>query len=167
MEAPVLTLTSLLARDDPAPARASLTLSFDQRRRARLRARLNDGTEVGLVLPRGLALKDGDRLRSEDGATVVRVRAAVEQLSCARTADQHLLSRAAYHLGNRHVALQIDRDRLQYLHDHVLDALVRELGLAVTALEAPFEPEPGAYGHDGAAPRADHGHSHEHDHHHR
>jgi urease accessory protein len=160
----VLTLTSLLARDEPAETTASVTLSYDQRRRARLRACLDDGTEVGLVLPRGLLLKDGDRLRSEDGAKVVLVRAAVEELSCASTRDPHLLLRAAYHLGNRHVALQVEPGRLLYQHDHVLDGMVRELGLEVTALKAPFEPEPGAYGHDDS--RADHRHDHQHGHHH-
>lgn len=160
----MLTLTSLLARDEPAQATATLTLSYDQRRRARLRARLENGAEVGLILARGLALKDGDRLRSEDGATVVLVRAAVEQLSCASTDDQELVVRAAYHLGNRHVALQIDGKRLMYQHDHVLDGLMRELGLHVSALEAPFEPESGAYAHNHAAAGVDHPHSHEHGH---
>jgi urease accessory protein len=158
----VLTLTSVLMRDEPAETAASVTLSYDQRRRARLRARLDDGTEVGLVLPRGLLLKDGDRLRSEDGANVVLVRAAVEELSCASTRDPHLLTRAAYHLGNRHVALQVEPRRLLYQHDHVLDSMVRELGLEVTALKAPFEPEPGAYGHEDSTARADHQHDHHH-----
>jgi urease accessory protein len=143
-----------------------LTLSYDQRRRARLRARLDDGTDVGLVLPRGLLLKDGDRLRSEDGTKVVLVRAAVEELSCASTPDSHLLLRAAYHLGNRHVALQVEPERLLYQHDHVLDAMVRELGLDLTALKAPFEPEPGAYGQEESASRAGHRHDHAHGHHH-
>jgi urease accessory protein len=160
----VLTLTSLLVPDELAETTASVTLSYDQRRRARLRARLDDGTEVGLVLPRGLLLKDGDRLRSENGAKVVLVRAAVEELSCASTPDPHLLLRAAYHLGNRHVALQVEPRRLLYQHDHVLDGMVRELGLEVTALKAPFEPEPGAYGHDHS--RAGHRHDHQHGHHH-
>jgi urease accessory protein len=162
----MLTLTSVLARSESAEAVASVTLSCDQRRRARLRARLDDGTEVGLVLPRGLALKDGDRLRSEDGTIVVLVRAAVEELSCASTDDPHLLLRAAYHLGNRHVALQLDPRQLRYQHDHVLDALMRELGLTVTALKAQFEPEPGAYGHEEPAARAGHHHSHDHGHQH-
>jgi urease accessory protein len=160
----VLTLTSVLMRDEPAETTASVTLSYDQRRRARLRAQLDDGTDVGLLLPRGLLLKDGDRLRSEDGTKTILVRAAVEELSCASTQDPHLLLRAAYHLGNRHVALQVEPRRLLYQHDHVLDGMVRELGLEVTALKAPFEPEAGAYGHDDS--RAGHRHDHQHGHHH-
>jgi urease accessory protein len=162
----MLTLTSVVARGEPAETTASVTLSYDQRRRARLRTRLDDGTDVGLVLPRGLLLKDGDRLRSEDGTKVVLVRAAVEELSCASTHDSHLLLRATYHLGNRHVALQLEPRRLLYQHDHVLDGLMRELGLDVTGLKAPFEPEPGAYGHEESVSRAGH-HDHDHGHHHR
>lgn len=155
----MLTLTALLGRGEPAASQATLTLPFDQRRRARLRARLDDGTEVALLLPRGLALKDGDRLRSDDGSTVVRIVAALEELSCVRAADPYLLLRAAYHLGNRHVALQVEPERLLYQHDHVLDGLARELGLEVTVLAAPFEPETGGYGAKG------HEHGHEHHHH--
>lgn len=162
----MLTFTSVVARSESAEALATLTLAYEQRRRARLRARLDDGTEVGLLLPRGLALKDGDRLRSEDGAVIVQIRAAVEELSSARTDDPHLLVRAAYHLGNRHVALQVEARRLLYQHDHVLDALMRELGLEVTALKAPFEPEPGAYGHEESGAHAGHHHAHDHGHHH-
>jgi len=153
----MLTFTELLARGEKASEKTTLTLPFDQRRRARLRTRLDDGTEAALLLPRGLALKDGDRLRSEDGDTVVRIVAAVEELSSVRAADPHLLLRAAYHLGNRHVALQVEPERLLYKHDHVLDGLARELGLEVTLLKAPFEPETGGYGRD-------HGHDHHHHH---
>jgi urease accessory protein len=157
----MLTLTSVVARGERALETGTLTLPFDQRRRARLRARLDDGTEVALLLPRGLALRDGDRLRSEDGAAVVRIVAATEELSCVRAADPHLLLRAAYHLGNRHVALQVEPERLLYQHDHVLDGLARELGLEVSVLKAPFEPETGGYGRDEHG----HAHGHGHDHH--
>jgi urease accessory protein len=73
--------------------------------------------------------------------------AAPEQVSVARTDDALLLARACYHLGNRHVALQITPGELRYLADHVLDDMVRGLGLAVTQESAPFEPEAGAYSH--------------------
>ena len=142
----------------PTPSVAEVTLTYDQRVRSRLRARLDDGREAGILLPRGETLRDGDCLASEDGM-VVRVRAASERLSVATADDALLLARACYHLGNRHLPLQIGEGRLAYLHDHVLDELVRGLGLAVTVVDAPFEPEPGAYGGLGAR----HGHGHHHD----
>ena len=136
------------------PAQATLTLPFEQRQKSRLRTRLDSGAEVGLFLPRGTVLRHGDRLRAADGR-VVEVRAAPETVSTSRTDDPLLLARAAYHLGNRHVALQLGPGWLRYLHDHVLDGMVRELGLEVICEQAPFEPEAGAYGG---------GHHHGHDH---
>lgn len=142
-----------------------LTLAYEDRRRSRLRARLDDGTEVALLVPRGTVLRDGDCLGGDADGPPVRVRAAPETLSVARTPDAHLLCRAAYHLGNRHVPLQIAPGRLSYQHDHVLDGLVRDLGLVVATEESPFEPEAGGYRHEGTAGHG-HGHSHEHPHEH-
>ena len=133
---------------------AEVALTFDQRQRSRLRVRLDDGREAGILLPRGETLRDGDLLTG-DQRVVVQVRAAPEPLSSAASNDPLLLARACYHLGNRHVALQIEPGRLAWLHDHVLDDMVRGLGLTVTFEEAPFEPEPGAYGAQGH-----HGHGH-------
>ena len=131
------------------PAQATLTLPFDLRQKSRLRTWLDNGTDVGLFMPRGTVLRHGDRLRAANGLIVV-VRAAAEPVSTAQANDPLRLARAAYHLGNRHVALQLGPDWLRYLHDHVLDAMVRELGLTVVCEQAPFEPEAGAYsgGHD-------------------
>jgi urease accessory protein len=143
----MLLLTALAPQGPTAQVTQELSLSFDQRRRARLRTTLTDGTPVGLMLDRGLALKEGDVLRSDDGTLLVRVRAAGEHLSRVSTDDPHLLTRAAYHLGNRHVALQVAPGQLCYPHDHVLDGMCRELGLAVEQIIAPFEPEHGGYGH--------------------
>jgi urease accessory protein len=134
-----------------AVASATLTLPFELRCRSRLRARLDDGREAALFLPRGDVLRGGDRLLAEDG-TVIEVRAAPELCSVARTGDALRLARACYHLGNRHVALQIGRDWVRYLHDHVLDEMVSALDLDVHEEWAPFEPEAGAY------PSAAHGH---------
>jgi urease accessory protein len=170
-------LESVLEGGDPRPATDSLTLVFELRRRARLRTRLDSGAEVGLLLERGLSLKHGDRLASRDGSLVVEVRARPEVLSTVETADAHLLARAAYHLGNRHVPLQIEPGRLSYQHDHVLDGLMHELGLHAVVVERPFEPEAGGYGsgghrhdHDdhqqGHADGHDHEHGHGHDHEH-
>jgi urease accessory protein len=109
-------------------------------------------------------LKEGDLLRSEEGCRV-RVKAANETLSTIRCDDPHLLARACYHLGTRHVSIQIEPDRVSFLHDHVLDDMLRGLGLTVEVIETPFEPEPGAYG--GSAEKGHHhGHDHNHGHHH-
>lgn len=127
------------------PAQASLVLPFAERSKSRLRARLDDASEVGLFLPRGTVLRHGDCLRASDGR-IVQVQAATETVSTVVTNDPLLLLRAAYHLGNRHVPLQVDCAYLRYQHDHVLDAMVEQLGLRVIVEQAPFEPEAGAYG---------------------
>ncbi len=137
-----------------------LTLPFELRQKSRLRATLNDGTEVGLMLPRGQLLRGGDCLQAEDG-TVVRVEAAPEQVSTVRHSDPLMIARACYHLGNRHVPLQIGDGWIRYQHDHVLDDMVRGLGLDVEFESAPFEPEGGAYG-GGHGHHHDHSHDHEH-----
>ncbi|HEX9627279.1 MAG TPA: urease accessory protein UreE [Acidiferrobacterales bacterium] len=152
--------------DDAEPA-ATLTLPFELRQKSRLRARLDDGREVALLLPRGTVLRGGDRLRAADGL-VIRLRARPEAVSTAFTKDPLLLARACYHLGNRHVPLEIGDSWLRYLHDHVLDALVAGMGLKVFAETAPFEPESGAYaphgdGH-GVFRSAAHAHAHDHGH---
>lgn len=138
----------------------TLGLTSEQRARARLRAVLSDGREVGILLSRGGQLRDGDGLGSADGLTV-RVCAAPETLSRVETADPLALARACYHLGNRHVALQIEPNRVSWLHDHVLDAMVEGLGLQVQRVTAPFDPESGAYGGHGHGHNHDHGHRHD------
>ncbi len=152
-------LIELMRKLDAGSPAASLTLDFARRAKSRLRATLDDGRGVSVILPRGSWLRPGDLLGDDDGL-VVEVCAAAEEVSIASTADPLLLARAAYHLGNRHVALQVRAGELLYLHDHVLDDMVRQLGLSVISAETPFEPEPGAYG--------DHAHSHggHHGHHH-
>ncbi|MEW6354178.1 MAG: urease accessory protein UreE [Pseudomonadota bacterium] len=121
-----------------------LTLPFEARRKSRQRVRLDDGRAAALLLPRGVVLRQGDMLRATDG-TLIKVHAAPEQVSTASTGDPLLLARAAYHLGNRHVALQIGHAWLRYLHDHVLDEMVSDMGLEVRVECVPFEPESGAY----------------------
>ena len=130
--------------NDSLEHEASLELPFEDRQRARLKTVLDDGREVGLFLPRGDILRGGDLLKSEDGI-IVRIAAAAESVSTTRCSDHHQLSRACYHLGNRHVALQIGHDWLRYLEDHVLDEMVIGLGLEIIHEQAPFEPESGAY----------------------
>lgn len=135
--------------DQPGPAHHELELTYEKRTRSRLRARTLSGVEVGLFLPRGRVLAEGDRLLATDSSVVV-IRAAAETLSCVRCEDALLLARAAYHMGNRHVALEVRHGELRYLRDHVLDAMLRGLSLEVEEIVAPFNPERGAY----------HGHSH-------
>lgn len=149
----------------PAAPRTTLTLPYELRIRSRLRVTLDDGTEAGLFLERGTTLRDGDHLGSEDGVSV-QVRAADETVSSVYCDDNLLLARACYHLGNRHVPLQIGAGLLRYQHDHVLDDMLRGLGLAVTVEQAPFEPEPGAYGGQahGHGDAQDPAHSHHHGH---
>jgi urease accessory protein len=141
-------------------AGATVTLTYDQRCKSRQRLRLDDGSEAALLLERGTVLEDGTLLAADDG-TVIAVKAAPETLSVVRTQDPLALARAAYHLGNRHVPLQIRGGELSYQHDHVLDDMVRALGLSVTAAKGPFQPEGGAYGRGHT-----HGHGGHHDHDH-
>jgi urease accessory protein len=132
----------------PAPPDARLVLPFDLRSRSRFRAHLVSGEEVGVILERGQVLRGGDLLQADDGR-VIEVAAAPESVSNVRSADPQRLARAAYHLGNRHVALQIGDGWLRYRHDHVLDDMLQGLGLQVQVEQAPFEPEAGAYHNAG------------------
>lgn len=142
-----------------AAATETLRLSFDQRCKSRLRTRLASGEECGLFLERGTVLRGGDRLLARDGR-VVTVDAAPESLLEAATDSAEQLAKAAYHLGNRHVALQILPGSVRLVKDHVLGEMLRGLGLPVSEIEAPFEPESGAYGASGAhGNHGGHGHS--------
>jgi urease accessory protein len=138
-------LIETLYTGDAAPT-ARLTLDFDARTKSRLRTQLADGEEVGLFLPRGTILRGGDRLLAADGR-IVEVVAAPEDLIEARCADAFALARAAYHLGNRHVAVQVGAGWLRIQADHVLETMLTGLGAEVASLTAPFEPEAGAYAH--------------------
>lgn len=122
-----------------------LVLPFDERRKSRLRTTLPGGEEVGLMLERGSMLRGGDQLIGDDGR-VIEIVAADEKVSTVRASDPEQLARISYHLGNRHVSLQIGAGWVRYQHDHVLDDMVRGLGSSVDLEYAPFEPEAGAYG---------------------
>ncbi len=154
----MITLTQRL--DHAHRVTTSVTLPIDIRVKSRARVTLNDGREAGLMLPRGLLLRGGDMLATEDGSEIIEVIAAPESVSVVRCADPFLLARACYHLGNRHVPLQIMPGELRYHHDHVLDDMVRLLGLGVTFATLPFEPEAGAYASDAHSHSHSHAHSH-------
>ncbi|HXJ18738.1 MAG TPA: urease accessory protein UreE [Polyangia bacterium] len=160
----MLRLTQVVRGVGVAAVDGVLTLPFADRRRSRMRVRLDDGREAALILPHGTVLRDGDRLQEEGGTSIVSVRAADETLSWATTGDSLLLARAAYHLGNRHVPVQLGEGWVAYQHDHVLDGMIAELGLRLEVRRGPFEPEAGGYRQAGAAPHHHHhgGHAHEH-----
>ena len=135
------------------PPTDSVALAYDERKRSRLKVVLASGRDAGIFLERGDHLHGGDRLLAEDGTTVVEILAAPEKLIEA-TADTPLLfARAAYHLGNRHVPVQIvpteNGGKLRFQTDHVLAEMVKGLGCTVAEVEAPFQPESGAYGAHG------------------
>jgi urease accessory protein len=154
---------------DSQAATERLVLPFELRQRSRQRCRLSSGEEVALVLERGTVLRGGDRLRAEDGR-IVEVVAAPETVSVVRASDPWRLARAAYHLGNRHIPVQVGNGWLRYLHDHVLDDMVHGLGFALDIQVQPFEPEAGAYAHaghsNGHALGNGHAHGNHHDHEH-
>ena len=138
-----------------AVATEQLLLTFESRCKSRLRTRLTSGEECGLFLERGGVVRGGDKLAAADGR-VVEVVAAPEMLMEAASDDPLQLARAAYHLGNRHVAVQIMAGGLRFAQDRVLGEMLRGLGLPVTEIAAAFEPEAGAYGEHGA--HGGHGH---------
>jgi urease accessory protein len=154
----MLTISKRLT-DRPARIDAQLILPFELRTRSRLRTMLSNGEEAGLVLERGTVLRGGDVLAADDGRTI-EVVAAQEEVSTARASDASQLARVAYHLGNRHVALQIGEGWLRYQHDHVLDEMVIGLGSTVTVEHAPFEPEAGAYAAHSHSPLLAQSHRH-------
>jgi len=143
---------------------ASLTLDWDSRQKSRFGAQLDDGREVAVILPRGTVLRGGDVLVAEDGS-LVRVIAAPQPVLQVRHCQAHGSPfdrlRAAYHLGNRHVPLELQPALLQLEPDAVLAEMLRSQHLIVSDALAPFEPEAGAYGGGGHAHHHPHG-GHEH-----
>ena len=139
-----------------------LVLPFDLRRKSRLHVRLESGADAALILERGGVLRDGDRLRAEDGR-IVLVQAAEEATLHVTASDPRDLARAAYHLGNRHVPVEVGAGWLRLGADHVLEHMLLGLGVAIRHESAPFEPEAGAYG-GGHRHHDDHDHHHDHGH---
>lgn len=165
---------------------ATLELDWDVRQKSRFDATDSQGRQIGVFLPRGTAVRGGDVLVAEDGS-LVRVIAAPQPVlvitHCSAHGTPFDLTRAAYHLGNRHVPIELQPDHLKIEPDHVLAAMLRSMHLIVREAEEAFEPEGGAYGahggghsHHGAAPvgpvlhpdayAQPHGHDHDHDHDH-
>lgn len=152
----MILLTKKLPALDQKEAHATVELTIDQRIKSRLKVTLSNGSQAGLMLVRGELLRGGDQLTDEDGNYVVQVVAAKEAVSTIYSDDTLQMKRICYHLGNRHVPLQVENEFVRYQQDHVLDEMVVGLAGRVVHEMAPFEPEGGAYG----------GHSHSHSHSH-
>ena len=148
---------------------ATVELDWDVRQKSRFEAVDSHGRRLGVFLPRGTVVRGGDVLVAQDGS-LVRVVAKPQPVMVVRICPEHGspidLLRAAYHLGNRHVLLQVEHDRLKLEPDHVLAAMLKRMHLEVgDAIEA-FEPEGGAYAAGGHEHDHAHGHGHGHDHEH-
>jgi urease accessory protein len=139
----------------------SIVLDYDDRHRRRMAMTATKGLAFLLDLPAATSLHGGDALVLEDGR-LVEVVAAPEPLLEIRCADPLQLTRVAWHLGNRHVPVQVLARSLRIRRDHVLAEMAAQLGARVVEIEAPFDPEGGAY----AAPADDHHRGHDHHHHH-
>lgn len=136
----MLVFSRILETAPESKSVGSLPLDHAERRRTRLQAQIECGPMVGLAMPRGATLNDGTILSTTSGEWCV-VRAKREAVSVARTDDLHQLARAAYHLGNRHVAVQLEPGALVFLSDPHIDELCFDLGLEVEREIAPFNPE--------------------------
>jgi urease accessory protein len=150
-----------------ATAADTIVLDYEGRHRRRVTMTGTRGTEFLLDLPEAVALRGGDALILEDGR-LIEIVAAPEELAEVRCGDPRQLARVAYHIGNRHVQAEILDNRLRMRRDHVLEDMVRGLGAKVSHIEAPFEPDTGAYEPVAQAKHAHKGHAHHdhgHDHH--
>jgi urease accessory protein len=130
----------------PDAAIDEITLDYDSRHRRRFRLTASSGTEILLHLAETMHIRDGDALVLDEGG-VVAVRAAPENLLEVTAPDADALTRLAWHLGNRHLAVQILPGKLRLLDDHVIAAMIPALGGRVRKINAPFDPESGAYHH--------------------
>lgn len=157
---------------------ATVELDWDVRQKSRFAATDSQGRELAIFLPRGQAVRGGDVLVAEDGS-LIRVLAAPQKVlyitACAEHGSPFDLMRAAYHLGNRHVPIELQPDHLKIEPDHVLADMLRSMHMTVVEADMPFEPEGGAYGghvtndghshhHHSHADGHDHGHAHSHEH---
>lgn len=153
---------------------AQLELDWDVRQKSRFDATASDGRPVGVFLPRGTVVRGGDVLLTQDGSLLRVVAAPQPVLRITACTDHHHghvhdpafdLMRAAYHLGNRHVPIELKPDHLKIEPDHVLADMLRAMHLNVVEVREPFEPEGGAYGGHAGGAGHQHGHGHGHDHH--
>jgi urease accessory protein len=149
---------------------STITLDWDVRQKSRFDATDSQGRSLGIFLPRGTVVRGGDVLVAEDGSLIL-VKAAPQAVmritACAQHGSPFDLTRAAYHLGNRHVPIELQADHLKIEPDHVLADMLRAMHMTVVSVDEPFEPENGAYGeHGGHGHGHGHAHGHEHSHEH-
>lgn len=149
---------------------STITLDWDVRQKSRFDATDSQGRSLGIFLPRGTVVRGGDVLVAEDGSLIL-VKAAPQAVlritACAQHGSPFDLTRAAYHLGNRHVPIELQADHLKIEPDHVLADMLRAMHMTVVSVDEPFEPENGAYGEHGGHGHGHvntHGHEHSHDH---
>jgi urease accessory protein len=143
----MLTFTQRLSADEEATASFTLSLTAEERTRTRHRFETPNGQALYLRLPRGTVLSDGDLLQSENRDVVIRIAAKPEPVLTVTSQTPVDLLRASYHLGNRHVPLEIAPNYLRLSPDPVLQAMLEQLGVEVKEEVVPFQPEIGAYGH--------------------
>lgn len=141
---------------DAAAAADQVLIDHDARHRRRILLHTENGADILLDLPRAVRLRDGDGLALDNGS-IVQVRAKPEKLLEIHAHEEGELVRIAWHLGNRHLPVQVLDDRIRIRADHVIQAMVEGLGGHVDEIEAPFDPEAGAYA-------TGHNHHHDHDH---
>ncbi|MBD2343154.1 urease accessory protein UreE [Anabaena subtropica] len=146
----MLTLTQLKPPNPHVTVTLTLPLSAEERCRSRHRFETEDGRVVFLRLPRGTVLRDGDILQDETNGNLIRIAAKPEPVLTVVAQTPLLLMRAAYHLGNRHVAVEITPAYLRLSPDTVLRTMLEHMGLEITEEVLPFQPELGAYGHHHA-----------------
>jgi urease accessory protein len=146
----MLTLTQRKPPNPDAAVTLTLALTAEERTRSRHRFETEDGQVLFLHLPRGTVLQDGDILQDEASSSIVRITAKPEQILTVTAQTTLLLLRAAYHLGNRHVPIEITANYLRLSADPVLRTMLEQLGLEVNEEILPFQPEAGAYGHHHA-----------------
>jgi urease accessory protein len=142
-----LILDRLIPKTSESKIILALALTAEERRRSHQRLELLDGTIIHLQLPRGTILYSGDLLQGGDPDTTVKIIAKAEEVVTVRSNHYLELIKAAYHLGNRHIPLEITIDYLRFSADPVLADLVKKMGLQVLTEMQPFEPEFGAYKH--------------------
>lgn len=151
----MLNLTHRFPSDHTQSAQLTLSLTAEERTRSRHYFETDQGQGVYLRLPRGTVLRHGDVLRSDDEQTWVKVLAKPEPVMTVTAQTPLDLLKAAYHLGNRHVPLEVTAHYLRLSPDPVLKTMLQQLGLSVTDDITPFEPEAGAYGHSHSQTQTD------------
>ena len=147
---------------------ATVELDWDVRQKSRFDATDSQGRSLGIFLPRGTVVRGGDVLVADDGSFIRAIaapQAVLKITHCTQHGTPYDLIRAAYHLGNRHVPIELKPDHLKIEPDHVLADMLRAMHLIVHAVDESFEPENGAYATGGHGhSHGDHSHGHDHDH---